>query len=215
MSRVAVVDYGIGNVFSVCNALKHIGVDPILTRDAKEIRNAGRLILPGVGAFSRAMENLRSLDLDTEIRAYVAAGRPFLGVCIGMQVLLDVSSEFGTHSGLGLIPGSVEKIPSVTTQNAALRVPHVSWAQVKQVSAEDTGGWRKSAFYRPAYYYFVHSYSAQPADPVNLMATTEYGGHQIAAAIRRDNVTGVQFHPERSGPAGLQMLKHFIEADDC
>tara|TARA_R110001606_G_C15238216_1_gene635917 strand:- start:238 stop:885 length:648 start_codon:yes stop_codon:yes gene_type:complete len=213
VSDVIVVDYGIGNVFSVCNALKRIGATPVLTRDPSAIRAADRVILPGVGAFSRAMENLRSLGLDAEIAAYVATGRPFLGVCIGMQVLMDGSTEFGDHTGLGLIPGKVEKIPATTSQGTTLRVPHISWSAVSSDAPLDTGSWQEAAFANAAHYYFVHSFMARPADSAHLLASAHYGGHQITAAVRRDNVTGVQFHPERSGPAGLQLLKYFVESD--
>lgn len=213
MFDVVVVDYGIGNVFSVCNALKSIGATPLLTRDAIAIRTADRVILPGVGAFSRAMENLRSLGLDAEISAYIATGRPFLGICIGMQVLMDVSTEFGNHVGLGLIPGEVEKIAPITTQGAALRVPHISWSEVRNTAPLAAGSWQEAAFDEAAYYYFVHSFMARTTDPAHLLATADYGGHQITAAVRRDNITGVQFHPERSGPAGLKLLKHFVETD--
>lgn len=211
MSDVLVVDYGIGNVFSVCNALTKIGATPSLTRDAKAIRKADRVILPGVGAFSRAMENLRTFGLDELLTAYVSTGRPFLGVCIGMQVLMDTSSEFGVHAGLGLIPGKVEKIPSATTQGVALRVPHISWSKVHGTAPSPSGSWQRKVFEEDVHYYFVHSYMVCPADSSDLLAVTQYGGHQIAAAVRRDNITGVQFHPERSGPAGLQLLQHFVE----
>lgn len=212
MPEVVVLDYGIGNVFSVCNALEHVGCSVSLTRDKAKIRAADRLILPGVGAFSRAMENLASFGLDEEIMRFAETGRPFLGICIGMQALMEYSTEFGHHAGLGLIEGHVDRIADRTTDGAPLRVPHVAWSEVTSTSSTPQSGWLSSAFLRPSHYYFVHSFMAKPTDPKRVAAVASYGGNGITAAISRENIVGVQFHPERSGPAGLQFLQHFSEA---
>ncbi len=211
MVNLVVIDYGIGNVFSVCNALKQIGFEPKLTRDPETIRTADMVILPGVGAFSRAMENLREFGLDVEIAAYAKTGKPLLGICIGMQVLMDLSTEFGNHAGLGLIPGEVERIKPTAKSGAVLRIPHIAWSQVSSATAPSSQAWYGQAFRTPAHYYFVHSFMAYPTDADHALATAYYGGHKITAAVGLDNVIGVQFHPERSGPAGLKLLKYLVE----
>lgn len=205
--RVVVVDYGIGNVFSVCNALRTIGADVTLTRAAAEIRGADRLILPGVGAFARAMEALDGFGLSDRVREFVATERPFLGICVGMQMLMDRSTEFGDHPGLGLISGAVERLESANDRGERVRVPHIGWSSLSFTDrAADTplvSAGRDAV-------YFVHSYHCKPADPVNVLATTSYSGLEVTAAIGRDNIVGVQFHPERSGPVGRRVLEAFV-----
>lgn len=211
MVDLVVIEYGIGNVFSVCNALKKIGINAKLTRDPSAIRNADMVILPGVGAFSRAMENLHKLGLDAEIVAFAKTGKPLLGICVGMQVLMDLSTEFGEHIGLGLIPGKVEGIRPTTMVGKVLRIPHIAWSEVSAIPNAPKYRWYSEAFANPAYYYFVHSYMVYLTEPDHLLATAKYGGNLITGAIGRDNILGVQFHPERSGPAGLGLLKYLVE----
>lgn len=208
---VVVVDYGIGNVFSVCNALKKVGAEPVLTRDPAAILSADRLVLPGVGAFARAMDALRGYGLDDALRQFVETERPFLGVCIGMQVLMDVSAEFGEHAGLGFIKGRVQRIPD-KGDGGLLRVPHICWSRVRAAKVAVGEAWEGSVLRggEGREFYFVHSYHAQPDDPAQLLAVVDYGGNEITAAIRKDNITGVQFHPERSGPEGLRLLQNFM-----
>lgn len=206
--EVVVVDYGIGNVFSVCNALSLIGASPILTGEPATIAKAERLILPGVGAFSKAMENLRSQGLDDAVAKFIDTGRPFLGICIGMQVLMERSTEFGDHAGLGHIKGSVERIPTRTNTGNRVKVPHIAWAKINPNCHLS----KKNAFalaYREQYFYFVHSYTCKPLSEDNLIASTSYHGTKITAMVGRDNILGVQFHPERSGPVGLSFLTQF------
>lgn len=214
MSRsVVVIDYGIGNVFSVCNALKQVGAEPHLTRDISTILQSDRVILPGVGAFGRAMEALRSFGLDETLHRYVETGRPFLGICIGMQVLMDTSLEFGAHTGLGFISGSVERIPSVDARGDPLRVPHISWSTVKPASSVLPEQWQSTPLAGgedQQEFYFVHSYHAIPNDNSNILAVVDHGGSDVTAAITKENITGVQFHPERSGSAGLNLLARFM-----
>ncbi|WP_394691586.1 imidazole glycerol phosphate synthase subunit HisH [Hoeflea sp.] len=210
---LVVIDYGIGNVFSVCNALKQVGAEPQLTRDIDTILSADRVVLPGVGAFARAMDALRAYHLDEAVKKYVETGRPFLGICIGMQVLMEGSSEFGAHEGLGLIAGKVDRIPGITTAGAPLPVPHISWARVSPAAARTDSEWEATPLMDPAGlldFYFVHSYHCQPTDEDCLLAQADYGGNAITAAVQRDNILGVQFHPERSGPAGLSVLSRFV-----
>jgi glutamine amidotransferase len=212
-ASVVVVDYGIGNVFSVCNALKKAGLEPNLTRDVTDIKNADRLLLPGVGAFGKAIDALVDLGFDDMIRTYVETGRPFLGICIGMQLLMDEATEFGNHKGLGLIPGKVDRIPDCSTKGEMLRIPHISWAKVTPPSGDAKTAWSGSplevASTGHSDFYFVHSYHAVPSDPAHIHAVVDYGGNSVTAAVRRDNIFGTQFHPERSGPLGLQVLGQF------
>ncbi|PLW78142.1 imidazole glycerol phosphate synthase subunit HisH [Cohaesibacter celericrescens] len=213
--QVVVIDYGIGNVFSVCNALKEVNVDAVLSGDLNVIKSADRIVLPGVGAFSRAMSALKDKGIDDAIRAFVETERPFLGICIGMQVLMQHSTEMGTHQGLGLIEGIVDRIDSKTTDGARLLVPHISWAQLHKPKSAPEDIWNQCVLpqrndHNPAYY-FVHSYSARPVHKDNLLAEATYGGHALTAAIKKNNITGLQFHPERSGKAGLELLNRFTQ----
>jgi len=216
MSRnIVVVDYGIGNVFSVCNALKKVAADPDLTRDCEKIKCADRLILPGVGAFGRAMDALREYGLDEALYRYVDTGRPLLGICLGMQMLMDVSFEFGEHRGLGFISGKVQKIPAISSEGVPLRIPHISWTTVSKSEAVSDSKWQQSVLCNDngrleSCFYFVHSFMAVPENSAHIFAESSYGGNSITAAVQRDNITGVQFHPERSGPAGLALLSRFV-----
>lgn len=213
MSSTIVVDYGIGNVFSVCNALRAIGCEVELTGDLTAIRRADRVILPGVGAFARAMDALHAKGISDALRDFVATGRPFLGICIGMQVLMDRSSEFGDTEGLGFVPGTVERIASQSPSGQRLRVPHIGWASL--VPSHGSGEcWRRTALEGADdagnAVYFVHSYHCQPADHKQRIAHIDYDGLEVTAGICRDNITGFQFHPERSGRAGQKILKRFL-----
>lgn len=212
--RTIVVDYGIGNVFSVCNALREIDGEAELTGDLTAIRAADRVILPGVGAFARAMDALHAKGISDALRDFVATGRPFLGICIGMQVLMDRSSEFGETEGLGFVPGSVERIASQSPSGQPLRVPHIGWAPLEASGGEAGVRWQATALdgadEAAEAVYFVHSYHCVPTDPAHRIAYVDYDGLEVTAAIRRDNITGLQFHPERSGKAGQQILKTFL-----
>jgi glutamine amidotransferase len=207
--RVTVVDYGIGNVYSVCNALSSIGAIPELSADPDKIVAAEKLILPGVGAFSKAMENLRQRGLTNAVSEFVATGRPLLGICIGMQVLMESSTEFGEHIGLNHIPGRVEKIPNYNNDGDKVKVPHIGWAEIKPTRGVSDGLLSGFKYKSDSYFYFVHSFMCKPRNPDHLLATTTYRGLDITAAIGRNNIMGLQFHPERSGPAGLRLLSRF------
>ena len=201
------IDYKIGNVFSVCNALSKIGAEPILSNKADVIANAERVILPGVGAFSKAMENLNIRNLNSPISDFIRTGRPFLGICLGMQLLMEKSTEFGEHMGLGLIKGTVERLPNRTAANEKIKIPFVGWKKINierntvNFELENSG-----------YYYFVHSYSCKPTLEENNLAVANYQGENITAIVGRENILGVQFHPERSGADGLHFLEQFIFA---
>jgi glutamine amidotransferase len=210
---VVVVDYGIGNVFSVCQAITEAGGDPVLTADSNAIAHAERLVLPGVGAFGRAADELRRLGHDDATREFVATGRPFLGLCVGMQLLFDSSSENGEYQGLGLIHGTVERIPTRTADGRRLRVPHIGWAEL-QPPATEPRGWSDGILAdvtpRSSAFYFVHSFAVRPQDPGDVLAVAVHGDHEIVAAVDHENMSGTQFHPERSGVAGQKVLRRFL-----
>lgn len=207
--QVVVIDYGIGNVFSVCNALSRIGASPILTRDPVAIANAERVVLPGVGAFSKAMYNLQSKGLIDSIVKFVDTGRPFLGICIGMQVLMDCSVEFGNHTGLGLIPGRVIPIPNAAKMGEKIKIPHIGWSEVKG-SPDTPVGNSLISFGERKHFYFTHSYVCEVFEDSHISATTAYHGNIFTAVIGCRNILGVQFHPERSGENGLKFLRQFL-----
>lgn len=204
-----VVDYGIGNVFSVMESLSRSGVEAHLTSDHKAIAQAERLILPGVGAYGRAIEKLRLLKLDDAIYSFVQAERPFLGICVGMQLLLDQGHEFGTHNGLGLIEGHVDKIAITSEDGTPIRVPLIGWYK-PEPSAD--GAWEGTPFSSGSdnAFYFVHSYAAQLTNPKHCIASIDLEGNKVTAAIRKNNIMGVQFHPERSAHSGQHFLSNFL-----
>jgi glutamine amidotransferase len=201
-TKVTVIDYGIGNIHSVVKALKFHGADVKVSPDAADIASAERLVLPGVGAFADGMRGLKE-----PIRDYVKSGRPFMGICLGMQLMLKESEEFGHHEGLGLVPGKVVEIP----KTPGIKVPHVGW---NRIEPRPEGTWLDtplSSTLPGAMVYFVHSFTAQPEHEADRLADAWYGGHRIGAAIRRENVVGFQFHPEKSGAAGLAILRRFLQ----
>ncbi|MBP2667422.1 MAG: hisH, partial [Firmicutes bacterium] len=198
--KVTVVDYGVGNLLSVCRALTHNGADVITTEDPEKILEAERLVLPGVGAYADAMNGLRVRNLVGAIQQYAQTGRPFLGICLGMQMMLDNSEEFGSHEGLGLIPGSVIKISATDIDEKPHKVPHIGWNTLKQPAGRDATYWQDTllrGLQTDASVYFVHSFTALPSVQEHRLADTYYGGRLISAVIHRDNLYGCQFHPEK------------------
>jgi len=200
---IAIIDYGVGNLFSLEHSFMAVGAEPVVTGDPEAILRADRVILPGVGAFGDAAKKLRQTGLDAVIREVAARGTPVMGICLGMQLLLDVSFEFGEHRGLGLIPGEVRPISEVIP--ADLKIPHIGWNAL-DVRRPHPG--RKPV--EPGdCVYFVHSYYGARCDQ-SVLATAEYGA-PLTAAVARGNVCGCQFHPEKSGDVGLGILKSFCE----
>ncbi len=210
-ASVAIVDFGSGNLLSVTRALEHCGAQVAAAHDAAAIEAAERLVLPGVGAFADGMRGLRERGLIEPIRRYAASGRPVLGICLGMQMLASMSEEFGTHEGLDLIPGRVLPVPSHDVDGTPQRIPHIGWTALR-VPQSGTN-WQGSMLEEtPAAteVYLVHSFAVVPDDDADRLADCDYGGHRLCAALRRGNVFGTQFHPEKSGPAGLRMLSTFL-----
>ncbi len=209
MNDVVIVDYGIGNIKSIQRGLEQVGSSVILSSDPLIISNASRLVLPGVGAFKDGMKGLQDLELDSAIHKFVKKGNPLLGICLGMQMLLDQSEEHGVYAGLGLIPGNVKIIPE---DNGVFRrkIPHIGWTQIQSSGFQNWKGSCLENVQAGEYFYFVHSFMAMPEKKEYLLAQCEDEGFLIAAAIKRDNITGLQFHPEKSGVAGLDILYKFV-----
>ncbi len=204
---VAIVDYGVGNLFSVKSSFEAIGAEVVITADKDVLSSADRILLPGVGAFEDAAKKLRESGLDNVLRGLVAEGKPLMGICLGMQLLFEKSYEYGCHEGLGLIKGSVRPISDVAPKD--YKIPHIGWNALILKQASPLFKYIKDG----DCVYFVHSYYA--ADCENeVIATTEYGA-EITAAVAHKNVFGCQFHPEKSGEVGLKILKAFVEMEDC
>ena len=202
MSVIAVVDYGMGNLHSVCKGLEKAGTTPKVTDSAKEIAQADAVVLPGVGSFDPAVKQLRSHDLVEPIKDAIASGKPFLGICLGLQILFDGSEE-GVEPGLGIVAGTVRKFKS----EPDLTIPHMGWNQLQ--ITQQTSVWDQLS--DQPWVYFVHSYYVDPSDQAVTAANVTHGSQTVTAAIRRDNLMAVQFHPEKSSTAGLQILSNFVK----
>lgn len=203
---IAIIDYGVGNLFSLHSSLQRVGVDAVVTSDKQVIKNADKIILPGVGAFEDAAKKLRESGLDSVLKEEVQKGKYLMGICLGMQLLFEKSYEYGEHEGLGFLKGEV--VPMKGKISEELKIPHI--------------GWNALQFERPHflfqdlkegdYVYFVHSYYASACED-SLLATTDYG-IKMTAAVEKNNVMGCQFHPEKSGDIGLKILRSFCEYKD-
>jgi glutamine amidotransferase len=203
MKEIILIDAGTGNLRSVQKALENVGASVTRTDDPQKILTAEQIVLPGVGAFGDFMAGLRARGLDAVIKEVVARGVPLLGICVGMQALFDVGEEMGEHAGLGLLRGRVLRF----AENLSVKIPHTGWNQLE--AAKDALLFNQVT--DGAYVYFNHSYYCQPGNSSDVVATTNYG-LQYACAVQRDNILGVQFHPEKSQAVGLQILKNFVEA---
>lgn len=211
MNKVTVIDYGMGNLASVCRAFEHLGAEVTLSDDPHQIGNAERLVLPGVGAFGDGMQALDEKKLSDPIRHAAASGTPLLGICLGAQMLLDSSEEFGTHSGLGLIPGTVLAIPDSDASGQSLKVPHMGWADLVPANDSHFDNQLLRHTEPGSAVYFVHSYQAHPQSANHRTAICDYAGHALTAMLQHGNIYGCQFHPEKSGPVGLGILQQFLE----
>jgi len=209
MAQVAVVDYGLNNLDSVLRAIRHVGGEPYLVADAAGISTAERLVLPGVGAFGAGMYALSKLGIVDALEAFAHSGKQLLGLCLGMQLFMERSEEMGNHTGLGLVKGVVTKLPVKVAGNAKFKVPHVGWAPL----LPGTQAWEGSVLHGLSAgetVYFVHSYVVALADGADVLAATHYGPSEFCSVLRRGNITGCQFHPEKSGPVGLRILRNFV-----
>lgn len=209
---VTVIDYGVGNLFSVQRGLERCGVSVSVTSDHDAILAASKVILPGVGAFANAMQELTNLGLVPVIRQLADKGTPLLGICLGMQLLLDESEEFGVTKGLGLIPGRVVPVPGLSLTGDLQKVPHIGWSGLSPANETEWNCGLLTGISPGEAVYFVHSFMAAPADRTHCLADCLYGGRKITAVIGHRNTIGCQFHPEKSGETGLKILRAFCAA---
>jgi glutamine amidotransferase len=215
---IGIIDYGMGNLRSVENAFRRLGFQSFIATVPRELDRADKIVLPGVGAFQGAIQTLERQGWPRKIEAEIAKGKPFLGICLGMQLLFETSEENGIFQGLGFLPGKVTRIPHISTSGEEIKIPHVGWNQLTLRKKSDILGepFESSAPNalnvpepgRPRpYVYFVHSYRVE-TDPAYVSASTFYGS-ELTAAVERDNIYAVQFHPEKSGAQGMEILKNF------
>ena len=211
MSTV-VIDYGIVNLKNILRGFEYVGVPIESAIDPDQVFKADRVILPGVGAFASGMNELRARGMDEAVKCIANQGRPVLGICLGMQMLFDSSIEYGRHQGLGLIPGSVVPIPTNSVGMGRRKIPHIGWNALRYPS--HASSWKNSCLNRApegSFFYFVHSFMVVPEKSSHILAQCIYEGLSVTAAIKKDNITGLQFHPERSGPIGLEILHEFMD----
>ncbi|CAH1215766.1 Imidazole glycerol phosphate synthase subunit HisH [Paenibacillus allorhizoplanae] len=211
-SQVTIIDYGVGNIYSVTNAFEACGAQVTLTDDPEIILNSERVVLPGVGAFQDGMKGLQDRGLVEPIVNYANSNRPFIGICLGMQMLMDTSEEFGLHQGLGIIKGRVVAIPGTDLNKQRHKIPHIGWNELQRLSTS----WDRTileAIAIESSAYFVHSYTVIPDNLENRLADSYYNGRQISAVIKSGSVYGCQFHPEKSGEIGLRILSNFLKLE--
>lgn len=210
MKNIVIVDYGLGNLFSINQAFLHFGYEPIISCNKEIILNADYLVLPGVGAFEGAMRQLNNLGLVEVLKEYVKSDKPIMGVCLGMQLLFEKSYEFGEHLGLGFIEGEILKFPS-EVEKVKLRVPHIGW---NKINSFDRNNWNHSPLIElkeGAMMYFVHSYYAKPSNENVILSTSIYNKFEFCSSVQKGNIYGFQFHPEKSGEEGLSIYKNFLK----
>lgn len=210
--RVAVIDYGLGNLFSIQKACEHVNLQAVITSSRQDIWASDAVILPGVGAFGSAMESLRRLDLLSPLREIATSEKPLIGICLGLQLLMTESYEFGHHRGLGVIEGEVVSFKGTNSRGENLKVPHVGWNGVTRVShGQLQDPWANSpmeGLRDGEYMYFINSFYATPEDPGVVLSVSRYGNIEFCSSLRFGNIFATQFHPERSGPHGLHIYRH-------
>jgi len=203
-NKIGIIDYGLCNLLNVKNAIKYLGANAEIIDTPESIENQSHIILPGVGAFKNGMRGLIIRNLVDSIKTHVLDDKPFLGICLGMQMMLNKSYEYGEIEGLNIVDGEVIKIPNRNSANKRHKIPHIGWNEIKYQNTKS----KKISNNKSVY--FVHSYMANCKDKENVIATTEYNGVKIEAIINKKNAYGYQFHPEKSGDAGLDILNNFI-----
>lgn len=212
MVKITLVDYGMGNILSVQRAFEYCGAQVIISDKPQDIKNSDYLVLPGVGAFADGMKGLSERGLIEAIVDFAPKERPFLGICLGMQMMMGKSEEFGIHAGLGLIPGSVVRIPDQDIHGLRQKIPHIGWNSLELPSEkENWNGTILEDIEIGETVYFVHSFSAVPTNLSNRLADTYYNGQLISAAVQSGYLCGCQFHPEKSGVTGLKIINNFIK----
>jgi len=207
--RIAIIDYGLGNLFSVKQACKTVGLEAIITSDQKTISSSDMVILPGVGAYGVAMNNLNKKNLIPVLNRVVLEGKPFIGICLGMQLMFSESEEFGIHKGLDFFKGKIKKFAS-NKNNFNFRVPQIQWNTISK-----TNGVKANSFFNflenKSYMYFVHSYYCVPKNKSHIVANTNYAGIKYPSIVKNKNIIGIQFHPEKSGKQGIEIYKKLTE----
>ena len=205
---VAIVDFKMGNLFSISNACEYVGLSPVITSDVKQLMACDAAILPGVGAFGEAMHNLEKLDLVRPVKDFIASGKPFMGICLGLQLLFSCSEEFGYHEGLDVIRGEVKKFPAKDENNNSVKVPLIGWNRIRFKNDD-----RATALLRGIddgdYMYFVHSYYVVPIEVAKILTVTNYAGIEYCSSVHDGNVVAFQFHPEKSAWKGLAVYSNF------
>lgn len=208
---IVIIDSGICNLFNIRRAFRSLGAEVLITRSEKDIEGASRLVLPGVGAFGAGMKSLHGHNLIEPIRAHVNSGKPFLGICLGMQMLLSHSEEYGLWDGLNIIQGRVRMFTSPVPGSSSHKIPQIGWNCL-----EPNGSWGQTLLNglgEKPYFYFVHSFIVVPDNPADCLAFTMYGRDRYCSFLKRENITACQFHPERSGEVGLKLLRNFLSED--
>lgn len=208
MSKIAIIDYGLGNVLSIQRAFEKFNAKAILTSDKDTILSSDGVILPGVGAFGKAMDILHQKQLDVVVCEYAETGRPLLGICLGMQILFGKGFEFGVFDGLGLIKGDVR--PLSEKKEISRKTPNIGWFGLNKVANRISNYDILSETQSDDKFYFVHSYACEPAEPSVVCSTANFGDHSFVASVQSGNVYGCQFHPEKSGAAGLKLIDKFL-----
>ena len=217
--KVAIVDYGMGNLFNLEKVIRHLGGAPHFAENSSAVHSAERLILPGVGAFGDGIANLQKMGFVEPLVKFAKSGRPFLGICLGMQLFMTQSEEFGLHQGLNLIAGRVQRLPNPGPSGLFYKIPHVGWNALevsdsrKGIKSNAAGRWAGTIFQKldeGACVYFVHSFIVVPRSPSVVLSETAYGNNNFCSALQQGNLSGCQFHPELSGESGLQILRNFL-----
>ncbi len=209
--KIVIIDYQLGNLFSVNQALVNIGLSTIITSNANDIKEADAIILPGVGAFADAMNNLNTMHITQEIKAFVTTGKPFLGICLGLQLLFSNSEEFGNTTGLNLVEGIVKRFSNEVINGSMLKVPQIAWNSIQKPKNKN---WENTPFQNLKNgedMYFVHSYYVLPTNENVVLSKTTYGNTEYASSIMKDNIFACQFHPEKSAKEGLQIYKNWAQ----
>lgn len=210
-TKITVVDYGSGNLLSVCRAFRHCGADVAMAESAADVARSERLVVPGVGAMADSMRNLEVRNLVEPIQQFARTERPLLGICVGMQIMFDAGEEFGIHPGLAVLPGRVRKMSGLRTDGSRRKIPQIGWNTLKP--APGINGWDETILQglpdAPAAY-FLHSFAVEPVDQSIRLADCDYEGLQICSTVRKGSIYGCQFHPEKSGEVGLSILKNFL-----
>jgi imidazole glycerol-phosphate synthase subunit HisH len=210
MSKVVIIDYQLGNLFSVRQALQNIGLDVTVSTDPEELKNADAAVLPGVGAFGDAMNNLKQQGLVEGIHEHIEKGKPFMGVCLGLQLLFAESEEFGSSKGLGLLPGVVKRFSNHNEEGNTVRVPQIAWNEIYKSGID----WEKTplkSLDQNEHMYFVHSFYVEPSDHSCVLSLTQYHNKEYTSAVLKDNIFACQFHPEKSAEKGLGIYRNWAQ----